>query len=103
MGGQTARFDMSGFKELKASVCTTSDICKSSSETKGAQAPAQTKRRIIYIRVSSTQQRQDLGRQQKDLKKACPNHEVIADIGSDINFKRKGFVALLVQCRWIRA
>ena len=62
---------------------------------KGAQAPAQTKRRVIYIRVSSAHQRQDLGRQQEDLQKAFPNHEVIADIGSGINFKRKGFVALL--------
>jgi len=59
------------------------------------EATAVSKRKIIYARVSSAAQREDLGRQSEDLKQAFPNHEVITDIGSGINFKRKGFVALL--------
>ena len=61
----------------------------------GAQAPAPTRRRIIYARVSSSHQRPDLTRQQEDLQQAFPDHELISDVGSGINFKRKGFVTLL--------
>jgi len=59
------------------------------------QAEPNTRRRVIYARVSSTHQRPDLERQQSDLQKAFPTHELISEIGSGINFKRKGFTALL--------
>ena len=39
----------------------------------------------------------DLERQVKYLQKRYPNHEVIKDIGSGINYKRKGFRRILEQ------
>jgi predicted site-specific integrase-resolvase len=61
-----------------------------------SQAPTtSTERRIIYARVSSSHQAADLERQVKDLQDAYPDHETIQDIGSGINFARKGFTALL--------
>lgn len=53
------------------------------------------KEKIIYARVSSSHQEGDLERQIQDLLKAYPNHRVISDIGSGINFKRRGLQALL--------
>ena len=59
-----------------------------------------TGRKICYCRVSSAKQRDDLGRQIKSLRDAFPNHEIISDIGSGLNFKRKGLTALLeAVCR----
>ena len=49
----------------------------------------------IYARVSSQKQSEDLGRQIEELTKAYPKHTVIKDIGSGINFKRKGLRTLL--------
>lgn len=51
--------------------------------------------KYIYARVSSTKQRDDLKRQIECLKKAYPGYDVISDIGSGINFKRKGLCTLL--------
>ena len=53
------------------------------------------RRSIIYARVSSYKQSEDLSRQIEKLKSKYPNHEVIQDIGSGINFKRKGLETLL--------
>jgi putative resolvase len=50
---------------------------------------------IAYARVSSTHQQPDLERQRQDLQEAYPDHELISDIGSGLNFKRKGLTALL--------
>lgn len=55
------------------------------------------KKSIIYARVSSKKQEDDLDRQVKYLQKRYPNHEVITDIGSGINYKRKGFRRILEQ------
>lgn len=49
----------------------------------------------IYARVSSSKQKEDLQRQVKLLQKRFPNHKIITDIGSAINFKRKGFKTIL--------
>ena len=54
-------------------------------------------KKIIYARVSSSKQRDDLKRQIAFVKAKYPSHEVISDVGSGINFKRKGFQALLGQ------
>lgn len=51
----------------------------------------------IYCRVSSKKQEKDLQRQIEFLKKAYPNHGVIQDIGSGLNFKRQGFRTILEQ------
>lgn len=56
------------------------------------------KESIIYARVSSAHQKEDLQRQIEDLKTAYPNHRVVSDVGSGINFHRKGLNSILDQC-----
>lgn len=50
---------------------------------------------IVYARVSSSKQHGDLERQIEDLKEAFPEHQLIQDIGSGVNFKRHGLQTLL--------
>src|SRR6187431_1213585 len=66
------------------------------------EAPFQTKeneekRRICYARVSSDHQKEDLERQVEDLRRKYPNHEIIRDIGSGLNWHRKGFEKMMVD------
>jgi putative resolvase len=56
---------------------------------------AATKRCIAYCRVSSTKQKDDLQRQVDSFKQTHPNHEVITDIGSGLNFKRKNLLRMV--------
>ena len=56
------------------------------------------RKKIVYARVSSLKQRDDLQRQIDLLTQHYPNHIVIQDIGSGINFKRKGLRSLLDAC-----
>ena len=58
-------------------------------------ASGKERRRVIYCRVSSRNQKPDLESQIKYLRERYPNHELIEDIGSGLNFKRKGLNALL--------
>lgn len=53
------------------------------------------RRKIVYARVSSRNQKNDLLGQVRELRERCPDHEVIEDFGSGLNFKRKGLQALL--------
>ena len=48
-----------------------------------------------YCRVSTRGQKEDLERQIKLFRSKYPNHEIISDYGSGINFKRKGFNSIL--------
>jgi putative resolvase len=50
---------------------------------------------VLYARVSSPKQRDDLERQIEFLRKEYPEAEVVSDIGSGINWNRKGLRALL--------
>jgi len=50
---------------------------------------------VCYCRVSSPKQKADLLRQIEYVTGKYPNAEVIKDVGSGINFKRKGLNALL--------
>lgn len=50
---------------------------------------------IIYARVSSKKQKGDLQHQIGYLKSKYPNYKLIADIGSGINYERKGFKSIL--------
>jgi len=52
-------------------------------------------RKICYCRVSSNHQKDDLERQIELVKNLYPNHEIISEIGSGLNFKRKGFLKCL--------
>lgn len=45
---------------------------------------------ICYIRVSTIGQKDDLERQRKYMKERYPNYKIIEDIGSGINFNRRG-------------
>ncbi|CAN0246919.1 unnamed protein product [Ectocarpus sp. 6 AP-2014] len=50
---------------------------------------------IIYARVSSSKQSEDLERQVASLQESYPHHTTLKDIGSGLNYKRKNFEALL--------
>lgn len=53
------------------------------------------KQTICYARVSSDHQKEDLNRQIELLHKTYPTAFIISDVGSGLNFKRKGFQTLL--------
>lgn len=48
------------------------------------------KKKLCYVRVSTLGQKDDLQRQKQYMTEKYPNHEIIEDIGSGINFNRKG-------------
>ncbi|WP_272819355.1 IS607 family transposase [Scytonema hofmannii] len=50
---------------------------------------------VCYCRVCSSKQRDDLDRQVVYMQSLYPTAEIIRDIGSGINFKRKGLQSLL--------
>jgi len=53
------------------------------------------RKHYAYCRVSSSKQKDDLERQVKSFQETHPEHEVISDIGSGLNFKRKGFLRMV--------
>jgi len=58
--------------------------------------PAQPqKKKIIYARVSSSKQKDDLQRQADYLRAKYPAHELVTDVGSGVNWKRKGLLSIL--------
>ncbi len=59
------------------------------------EGQGRTKTRVCYAQVSSEHQLDDLERQIEDLRKACPGREILSDIGSGVNFKRRNFQRLL--------
>ena len=54
-------------------------------------------RTFCYCRVSSYKQKDDLKRQVEFMKRRYPDAEIVKDIGSGLNFKRKGLRSLLEQ------
>ncbi len=50
---------------------------------------------ICYARVSSDHQKEDLNRQIELFEKSFPETEILSDIGSGLNYKRKNFQNLL--------
>lgn len=50
---------------------------------------------ICYCRVSSQKQRDDLKRQVQFMREQYPGAEVIKDIGSGLNYKRRGLKSIL--------
>lgn len=50
---------------------------------------------VCYTRVSSPKQKDDLARQVVYMRTQFPNAEIVQDIGSGLNFKRKGLRSLL--------
>ena len=55
------------------------------------------KQKICYCRVSSTKQVDDLERQQTFFREKFPTHKLVTDVGSGINWKRKGLKTILEQ------
>jgi putative resolvase len=53
------------------------------------------KEKILYARVSSAKQADDLERQKVDLQRTFPEYRIISDIGSGLNWKRRGFCRLM--------
>lgn len=53
------------------------------------------KESICYCRVSSQGQKDDLQRQIQYMQEKFPNHTIISDIGSGINFKRRGLRSII--------
>jgi putative resolvase len=49
----------------------------------------------VYARVSTRKQLDDLGTQLGDLQRRHPDAHVFSDVGSGLNFKRKGLLSLL--------
>lgn len=56
------------------------------------------RRHVIYARVSSSKQRADLERQIDFLQSRFPGYDVISDIGSGVNFGRRGLLSILDGC-----
>ena len=54
-----------------------------------------TKKKICYCRVSSRKQEGDLERQIEIMKINYPEYEIITDIGSGLNLKRKGLEKII--------
>lgn len=52
---------------------------------------------VCYCRVSSHKQRDDLERQVAFMRDRYPTADIVRDIGSGINFKRKGLRAILLR------
>jgi predicted site-specific integrase-resolvase len=53
---------------------------------------------ICYCRVSSQKQHDDLLRQVASLRSQFPSAQIIQDVGSGLNFKRKGLQTILQRC-----
>lgn len=52
---------------------------------------------VVYARVSSAKQKEDLRKQVEDLKRRYRNHKVVTDVASGLNFRRKGLQTILEQ------
>lgn len=50
---------------------------------------------ICYVRVSTMSQKDDLSRQRNYMHNKYPNYKIIEDIGSGINFNRKGLRTII--------
>lgn len=68
---------------------------KSMEKEKKEEMENKIKKNICYVRVSTNGQKNDLERQKTYMKKKYPTYEIIEDIGSGINFNRKGLKKII--------
>ena len=54
---------------------------------------------FVYVRVSTYKQKDDLQRQKNTMSQQFPNYEIISDVGSGLNWKRKGLLSLLERAQ----
>lgn len=71
------------------------DVSQYTNTAAAATEQAKQRRRICYCRVSRKHQHADLERQVQHMRERFPDHEVITDIASGINFKRPGLHTIL--------
>lgn len=64
----------------------------------GGNHTIKTKKKIAYCRVSSKKQEDDLERQCDFFRHNFPLYEIVTDVGSGINWKRKGLKTILECC-----
>ena len=57
--------------------------------------PEENKQIILYARVSTASQKDDLKRQVDYLQSIYPQAELITEVGSGLNFKRRKFLSIL--------
>ena len=77
------------------------EMCNSFNSLPSTESQKTTKDNFLYTRVSSVKQKDDLLRQIEFLKNKKPEYATytsISDIGSGINFKRKGLSTILDSC-----
>lgn len=55
------------------------------------------RQKIAYCRVSTLKQKEDLERQKKYMMEKYPTYRIITDIGSGLNFKRKGLNEIIEE------
>jgi len=55
------------------------------------------KKKVCYCRVSSNKQKEDLKRQIEYMERRYPNNIIIKDIGSGLNYKRKGLQEIIMM------
>lgn len=65
----------------------------------GLSPKASKRKHIAYARVSSSDQKEDLTRQKQSLQSYCqrqyPSYELISDLGSGLNYKKRGLRKLI--------
>ena len=61
----------------------------------GRTVPTEKKQKIAYCRINSKEEAPALKRQKDFFRREYPDHRLVADIGSGISWKRKGFKAVL--------
>lgn len=98
--GGHRRYDIKSYKEPVGSIKLSGQTEQPSPTTiipATVSTTVQTDNRysVCYARVSSAQQKDDLERQVESLKSSYPSYEIIKDVGSGVNFKRRGFQQLL--------
>ena len=64
-------------------------------EYRGGADVSEVRTKYAYCRVSTRTQKEDLERQIQFFRNDYPDHKIITDIGSGLNFKRKGLNSIL--------
>jgi predicted site-specific integrase-resolvase len=90
------RYNVDSIKKM----CTTMVSSTGNCITQQSEIPTVTKRNFIYTRVSSKKQLDDLSRQVSFIQStgSYESFHVLRDVGSGINFKRKGIETILDSC-----
>jgi len=94
-------FEVSGQTIVKWADCGILDFVRQPSGQRrywigeSRREAAKQKKNICYCRVSSAGQKEDLHRQIEYMRNKYPGWEIVSDIGSGLNWKRKGLKTIL--------